>query len=182
MYVWYFFLWVVIGHASSVEETSKEELRSRGKSDGHGTCCSKLGGLLCGLLVKEDCRKDEDLLQQQSGEEDALFCTLCNAEVCNFYLVKSIWILCSLKFQHMILITFNDLDVYLHSLEPHLIAYEVREWERDLVGTVLVIECDENDLILVIFVEWPQPPCLGVVFKSLRCMCMLRFFLLLNQI
>ncbi|KAM7518074.1 hypothetical protein LguiB_017036 [Lonicera macranthoides] len=72
------------GHASSVEETSKEELRSRGKSDGHGTCCSKLGGLLCGLLVKEDCRKDEDLLQQQLGEEDALFCTLCNAEVRKF--------------------------------------------------------------------------------------------------
>ncbi|KAF9618735.1 hypothetical protein IFM89_002430 [Coptis chinensis] len=28
----------------------------------------------------EDCRRDEDFIQQQSGEEDALFCTLCNAE------------------------------------------------------------------------------------------------------
>jgi hypothetical protein len=30
--------------------------------------------------VKQDCRKDEDILQEESGE-DALFCTLCNAEV-----------------------------------------------------------------------------------------------------
>ncbi|CAN1315746.1 Protein S-acyltransferase 21 [Linum perenne] len=39
-----------------------------------------LGGFFCGFLVKEDCRSDEDM---HSGE-DALFCTLCNAEVRKF--------------------------------------------------------------------------------------------------
>lgn len=37
--------------------------------------CSKLGCLFCGFLVREDCCNNEP------GEEDALFCTLCNAEV-----------------------------------------------------------------------------------------------------
>ncbi|KAF5955983.1 hypothetical protein HYC85_008839 [Camellia sinensis] len=36
------------------------------------------------VLLHEDCRKDEDLLQQISGEEDGLFCTLCHAEVRKF--------------------------------------------------------------------------------------------------
>ncbi|KAF3789092.1 putative protein S-acyltransferase 19 [Nymphaea thermarum] len=47
-------------------------------------CCSCIGGFLCGWLVKEDCRKDEDIDQQEANEEDALFCTLCNAEVRKF--------------------------------------------------------------------------------------------------
>ncbi|CAN6481544.1 unnamed protein product [Victoria cruziana] len=47
-------------------------------------CCSYVGGFFCGLLVKEDCWKDEEANQQQTNEEDALFCTLCNAEVRKF--------------------------------------------------------------------------------------------------
>jgi palmitoyltransferase ZDHHC1/11 len=39
-----------------------------------------LGGLLCALFVKEDCRKPDDSEPQENGEE-ALFCTLCDAEV-----------------------------------------------------------------------------------------------------
>lgn len=70
----------MIGNPSSIEEPSKLGLRNGGKVDSRDSSCSKLRGILCGCLVKEDCRKDEDLLQQ-SGEEDALFCTLCNAEV-----------------------------------------------------------------------------------------------------
>ncbi|KAM7517385.1 hypothetical protein LguiA_006968 [Lonicera macranthoides] len=74
----------VPGNASSIEEPSKLGLRNGGKADSSdSSCCSKLGGILCGCLVKEDCRKDEDILQQ-SEEEDALFCTLCNAEVRKF--------------------------------------------------------------------------------------------------
>lgn len=46
--------------------------------------CSTIGDFCCCFLVKEDCRSEEDLIQQQSGEEDALFCTLCNAEVRKF--------------------------------------------------------------------------------------------------
>ncbi|EXB56291.1 putative S-acyltransferase [Morus notabilis] len=71
------------GNASSVGDPSKMELHNGGKySSRSSTCCSKYGGFLCGCFVMEDCRKD-DFLQQQS-EEDALFCTLCNAEVRKF--------------------------------------------------------------------------------------------------
>ncbi|CAM0952895.1 unnamed protein product [Alopecurus aequalis] len=48
-----------------------------------GSSCFFLGGLVCAIFVKEDCRKPDDSEQQASGEE-ALFCTLCNAEVCKF--------------------------------------------------------------------------------------------------
>ncbi|XWS20826.1 hypothetical protein CRYUN_Cryun30bG0002400 [Craigia yunnanensis] len=73
------------GNASSIEEPSKIGLKYGRQSDRHGSrWCSKLGGFFCACLVTEDCRKDEDLLQQQAGEEDALFCTLCNAEVRKF--------------------------------------------------------------------------------------------------
>ncbi|CAN6463971.1 unnamed protein product [Victoria cruziana] len=47
-------------------------------------CCACIGGFFCGWLVKEDCRNDEDIEQQEGNEEDALFCTLCNAEVRKF--------------------------------------------------------------------------------------------------
>ncbi|KAK9164889.1 hypothetical protein Scep_000080 [Stephania cephalantha] len=46
--------------------------------------CSKVGGFLCCFLVKEDCRNDIDAAQLETGEDDALFCTLCNAEVRKF--------------------------------------------------------------------------------------------------
>ncbi|XP_015575908.1 probable protein S-acyltransferase 19 isoform X2 [Ricinus communis] len=41
------------------------------------------GGIFCALFVHEDCRKQEGAAEQQ-GSEDALFCTLCNAEVRKF--------------------------------------------------------------------------------------------------
>ncbi|XP_065881807.1 protein S-acyltransferase 21 [Euphorbia lathyris] len=72
------------GNASSIEEPSKIRLKDGGTSDRHGSSwCSKLGFFFCGFLVKEDCRKDEDIFLDQFGEE-ALFCTLCNAEVRKF--------------------------------------------------------------------------------------------------
>ncbi|KHG26329.1 hypothetical protein F383_09084 [Gossypium arboreum] len=70
------------GNASSIEEPCKIRVKYGRQYNRHRSqWCSKLGGFFCACLVKEDCCKDEDLLQQQSGEEDALFCTLCNAEV-----------------------------------------------------------------------------------------------------
>ncbi|WOK94743.1 hypothetical protein Cni_G03448 [Canna indica] len=42
-------------------------------------CCS-IGRCMCALFAKEDCRKLEEN-EQQTGGEDALFCTLCNSEV-----------------------------------------------------------------------------------------------------
>ena len=38
------------------------------------------GGFICALFVMEDCRKSDDSENELDGE-DALFCTLCNAEV-----------------------------------------------------------------------------------------------------
>lgn len=43
--------------------------------------CNVIGGIFCILFVHEDCRKQEAAAEQQGGGEDALFCTLCNAEV-----------------------------------------------------------------------------------------------------
>ncbi|KAF9686590.1 hypothetical protein SADUNF_Sadunf02G0005100 [Salix dunnii] len=69
---------------NSAEEPSKIRLKNGGKSYKYGSSwCSRLGGFFCCFLVKHDCRKDEDILQEESGE-DALFCTLCNAEVRKF--------------------------------------------------------------------------------------------------
>ena len=39
-----------------------------------------IGGIFCALFVHEDCRKRYGATEQQGGEE-ALFCTLCNAQV-----------------------------------------------------------------------------------------------------
>ncbi|CAI0440052.1 unnamed protein product [Linum tenue] len=43
-----------------------------------------IGRILCAVFVHEDCRKQEGLAEQQGSVEDALFCTLCNAEVRKF--------------------------------------------------------------------------------------------------
>ncbi|KAI3507167.1 hypothetical protein L1887_22003 [Cichorium endivia] len=68
------------GNGSSVGEPSKTGFQNVGIYDnGNSGCCSKIWGFFCGCIVIEDCRKDEDM--QQGGEEEALFCTLCNAEV-----------------------------------------------------------------------------------------------------
>ncbi|KAL6549172.1 hypothetical protein OROHE_009017 [Orobanche hederae] len=73
------------GNLSTTEEPNKVGLKDGGKSYGNDTgCCSVVGGCLCCFIVKEDCRKDEDNQQEQNSEEEALFCTLCNAEVRKF--------------------------------------------------------------------------------------------------
>ncbi|KAM0950806.1 putative protein S-acyltransferase [Dioscorea sansibarensis] len=46
------------------------------------TCCN-LGGLVCLIFAKDDCR-EEEASEQNADAEDALFCTLCNAEVRKF--------------------------------------------------------------------------------------------------
>lgn len=54
-------------------------LNSRAPPPGSSGCCF-LRGLICALFVKEDCRKFDDS-DHEVDVEDALFCTLCNAEV-----------------------------------------------------------------------------------------------------
>ncbi|XXG39217.1 hypothetical protein AAC387_Pa01g0235 [Persea americana] len=71
---------------ASLEEPSKTGLNTAEKSVKHHStsCLSNIGGFFCGFLVRDDCRSEEDTGQQQANDEDALFCTLCNAEVRKF--------------------------------------------------------------------------------------------------
>ncbi|GAB4847805.1 hypothetical protein Ancab_026868 [Ancistrocladus abbreviatus] len=46
--------------------------------------CNSFGGILCAVFVQEDCYKGQYAGEQQDMGEDALFCTLCNAEVRKF--------------------------------------------------------------------------------------------------
>lgn len=43
--------------------------------------CNFFGGILCAIFVLEDCRKQDEAADPEGTGEDALFCTLCNAEV-----------------------------------------------------------------------------------------------------
>lgn len=72
------------GNASSIEEPCKPGIGIGDRSDATPSLCTKIGGIFCFCLVREDCREDEEVVQQSSGEEEALFCTLCNAEVRKF--------------------------------------------------------------------------------------------------
>lgn len=45
--------------------------------------CNIFGGILCAIFVLEDCRKQDEAADLEGTGEDALFCTLCNAEVDN---------------------------------------------------------------------------------------------------
>ncbi|XP_057794721.1 protein S-acyltransferase 21 [Salvia miltiorrhiza] len=72
------------GTLSATEEPGKFGLKNGGASYEHDSGrCLNVGCCLCYCLVKEDCRKDENYLLEQNSEE-ALFCTLCNAEVRKF--------------------------------------------------------------------------------------------------
>ncbi|KAK3036607.1 hypothetical protein RJ639_031672, partial [Escallonia herrerae] len=44
------------------------------------TASRHVGKILCALFVHEDCRKQDGTAEQEGAIEDALFCTLCNAE------------------------------------------------------------------------------------------------------
>jgi hypothetical protein len=48
----------------------------------------------CAIFIKEDCRKNLDISEDQEGEDDALFCTLCNAEVItnSIHIIFSSWV------------------------------------------------------------------------------------------
>ncbi|KAL3368833.1 hypothetical protein AABB24_009578 [Solanum stoloniferum] len=49
----------------------------------NSSCC-KIGGVFCFLFVHKDCRKKDGAAEEEGTGEDALFCTLCNAEVRKF--------------------------------------------------------------------------------------------------
>ncbi|XP_059662951.1 probable protein S-acyltransferase 19 [Cornus florida] len=75
-----------IAAANSSKKGSNGELGSintRVKPTTRSSCCN-VGGIICALFVHEDCRKQDSAAEQQGTGEDALFCTLCNAEVRKF--------------------------------------------------------------------------------------------------
>ena len=60
-----------IGSAREVPNVNNHIQSERKKSS-----CSGMSGVLCGMFVYEDCREE-----QLGIRKDALFCTLCNAQV-----------------------------------------------------------------------------------------------------
>lgn len=70
-----------IGDRGSLEESTKIGFNTEEETVKHKTASFSIGCFFCALLSKEDCRKDEDNAEQQTSIDEALFCTLCNAEV-----------------------------------------------------------------------------------------------------
>jgi len=63
---------------SSVEDMDRVD---SSRKQNNRSSCNVFGGIFCILFSHEDCRKQEAPADEQGGGEDALFCTLCNAEV-----------------------------------------------------------------------------------------------------
>lgn len=63
---------------SSVEDLDRVD---NSREPNNRSSCNVIGGVFCILFSHEDCRKQEPTADEQGGGEDALFCTLCNAEV-----------------------------------------------------------------------------------------------------
>lgn len=68
------------------KKSSVEDLERIDSSRKHNeqSSCDVIGGIFCIMFSHEDCRKQEVTADEQGGGEDALFCTLCNAEVRKF--------------------------------------------------------------------------------------------------
>ncbi|KAG4988186.1 hypothetical protein JHK85_031169 [Glycine max] len=63
---------------SSVEDLDRVD---NSRKENNQNSCNAIGGIFCILFSHEDCRKQEATADEQGGGEDALFCTLCNAEL-----------------------------------------------------------------------------------------------------
>ncbi|KAG8364532.1 hypothetical protein BUALT_Bualt18G0006900 [Buddleja alternifolia] len=72
--------------ANSSKKGSVESVKSNAQviTPRRNTFCHYFGGIFCAIFVYEDCRKQEEEAEQEGTGEDALFCTLCNAEVRKF--------------------------------------------------------------------------------------------------
>ncbi|KAK8463725.1 hypothetical protein PHAVU_011G024200 [Phaseolus vulgaris] len=66
---------------SSVEDMDRVD---SSRKQNNRSSCNVVGGIFCILFTHEDCRKQEATADERGGGEDALFCTLCNAEVRKF--------------------------------------------------------------------------------------------------
>lgn len=70
--------------ANSSKKGSVESVKSNAEviSPRRNSFCHYFGGFFCAIFVLEDCR-EQDEAAEEGTVEDALFCTLCNAEVGN---------------------------------------------------------------------------------------------------
>nr|CAB3488041.1 unnamed protein product [Digitaria exilis] len=66
-------------HVETRDEAGKSELRNGEGIRKHKSCLGRVC-FCCAIFTIEDCRKEDEANQQEDYEE-ALFCTLCNAEV-----------------------------------------------------------------------------------------------------
>lgn len=69
--------------ANSSKRGSVESLRTTSQviSPRRKSSCYNFGGIFCVMFVHEDCCRSNEAAEQDGTGEDALFCTLCNAEV-----------------------------------------------------------------------------------------------------
>ncbi|KAL1562335.1 putative protein S-acyltransferase 19 [Salvia divinorum] len=72
--------------ANSSKKGSVESVKSNAQTvpPRRSSFCHFFGGFLCAIFVLEDCRKQDETAEVEGTGEDALFCTLCNAEVRKF--------------------------------------------------------------------------------------------------
>ncbi|XP_009778491.1 probable protein S-acyltransferase 19 [Nicotiana sylvestris] len=75
-----------IGTANAIKKGQLEagRLDKQVVSLNRKSSCCRIGGVFCFLFVHEDCRKTDGAAEEEVAGEDALFCTLCNAEVRKF--------------------------------------------------------------------------------------------------
>ncbi|XP_003580403.1 protein S-acyltransferase 21 isoform X3 [Brachypodium distachyon] len=62
------------------EEAGKSGSQANEEIQTHNSCLGA-GWFCCAIFMKDDCRKEDEAYQQEDYGEEALFCTLCNAEV-----------------------------------------------------------------------------------------------------
>lgn len=94
------FLDISEGDGETLEEHSKLGSKIEENTRKH-TTCSDVGCFFCAIFVKDDCRRNKDVNQQEeNGEDEALFCTLCNAEVHLFFFKNQFTI--SLSCEHFL--------------------------------------------------------------------------------
>ncbi|XP_068639773.1 probable protein S-acyltransferase 19 [Aristolochia californica] len=70
---------------TDLSEPSKLGMKEARISSQNSSCCYlSFCGFFWGFLIHDDCHKEECTSHQQTNDEEALFCTLCNAEVRKF--------------------------------------------------------------------------------------------------
>ena len=86
------------GVNSSRKGSVGDERRIDMQTEPHDRTSCRSGGVFCAVFVHEDCRKWDGVADQQGTDEDALYCTLCEAEVHLCYWSKYPLLTISLNF------------------------------------------------------------------------------------